>query len=31
VRAVTHLDISDDDIDTAIEAIPASLKTLAAA
>jgi threonine aldolase len=25
VRAVTHLDISDDDIDTAIEAIPAAL------
>jgi acetylornithine/succinyldiaminopimelate/putrescine aminotransferase len=31
VRAVTHLDISDDDIDTAIEVIPAALKTLAAA
>src|SRR6266571_2773803 len=25
VRAVTHLDISDDDVDTAIEAIPAAL------
>jgi hypothetical protein len=31
VRAVAHLDISDDDIDTAIEVIPAALKTLAAA
>jgi hypothetical protein len=31
VRAVTHLDIYDDDIDTAIEVIPAALKTLAAA
>jgi len=31
VRAVTHLDISDDDIGTAIEVIPAALKTLAAA
>jgi threonine aldolase len=31
VRAVTHLDISDDDIDTAIQVIPAALKTLAAA
>ena len=25
VRAVTHLDISDDDIDAAIEAIPTAL------
>ena len=25
VRAVTHLDISDDDIDAALEAIPAAL------
>jgi hypothetical protein len=25
VRAVTHLDITDDDIDAAIEAIPAAL------
>ena len=31
VRAVTHLDITDDDIDAAIEAIPAALQTLAAA
>jgi threonine aldolase len=31
VRAVTHLDISDDDVETAIEAIPAALGTLAAA
>ena len=31
VRAVTHLDISDDDIDAAVEAIPAALRTLAAA
>jgi threonine aldolase len=31
VRAVTHLDISDDDIDTAIDVIPGALKTLAAA
>jgi threonine aldolase len=27
VRAVTHLDITDDDIDAAIEAIPAALAT----
>jgi threonine aldolase len=31
VRAVTHLDITDADIDDAIEAIPAALRTLAAA
>ena len=31
VRAVTHLDLSDDDIDAAIEAIPAALRTLATA
>jgi threonine aldolase len=31
VRAVTHLDIGDDDIDAAVEAIPAALQTLAAA
>jgi len=31
VRAVTHLDISDDDIDTAIEVIPVALNTLAPA
>jgi threonine aldolase len=31
VRAVTHLDIGDDDIDAAVEAIPAALRTLAAA
>jgi threonine aldolase len=31
VRAVTHLDIGDEDIDLAIEAIPAALRTLAAA
>jgi hypothetical protein len=31
VRAVTHLDISDEDIDAATEAIPAALQTLAAA
>ncbi|MBA3736375.1 MAG: aminotransferase class I/II-fold pyridoxal phosphate-dependent enzyme [Actinobacteria bacterium] len=31
VRAVTHLDISDADIDSAIDVIPAALKTLAAA
>jgi threonine aldolase len=30
VRAVTHLDISDDDIDQAIEVIPAALGALAA-
>jgi len=30
VRAVTHLDISDDDIDSAIEVIPAALGALAA-
>jgi len=31
VRAVTHLDISDDDIDIAIEAIPRALRVLASA
>jgi len=31
VRAVTHLDISDEDIDVAVEAIPAALQTVAAA
>jgi threonine aldolase len=31
VRAVTHLDMGDDDIDHAIEAIPVALRTLAAA
>jgi threonine aldolase len=31
VRAVTHLDITDSDIDDAIEAIPRALKALAAA
>jgi threonine aldolase len=31
VRAVTHLDVSDDDIETAIEAIPAALGALARA
>jgi threonine aldolase len=31
VRAVTHLDIGDDDVDRAIAAIPAALRTLAAA
>jgi threonine aldolase len=31
VRAVTHLDINDADIDAAIEAIPAALRALAAA
>ncbi len=31
VRAVTHLDISDDEVETAIDAIPAALGTLAAA
>jgi threonine aldolase len=31
VRAVTHLDISDDDVETAIEAIPAALGALSAA
>jgi threonine aldolase len=31
VRAVTHLDITDADIDAAIEAIPAALRALAAA
>jgi threonine aldolase len=31
VRAVTHLDIGDDDIDAAVEAISAALQTLAAA
>jgi threonine aldolase len=31
VRAVTHLDISDEDIDAATEAIPAALQTFAAA
>src|SRR5262245_14598284 len=31
VRAVTHLDIGDDDIDAAVEAMPAALQTLAAA
>jgi threonine aldolase len=31
VRAVTHLDITDRDIDIAIEAIPTALRTLAAA
>ena len=30
VRAVTHLDISDDDIDTALAAIPQALQTVAA-
>jgi threonine aldolase len=31
VRAVTHLDITDGDIDAAVDAIPAALQTLAAA
>jgi len=31
VRAVTHLDVSDDDIDTASEAIPRALRVLASA
>jgi hypothetical protein len=31
VRAVLHLDITDDDVATASEAIPAALGTLAAA
>jgi threonine aldolase len=31
VRAVTHLDITDDDVDTAIAEIPAALETFAAA
>jgi threonine aldolase len=31
VRAVTHLDISDDDIETATEAIPRALRVLASA
>jgi threonine aldolase len=31
VRAVAHLDISDDDVETAIEAIPAALGALSAA
>jgi len=31
VRAVTHLDVSDDDIETAIEAIPAALGALSRA
>jgi threonine aldolase len=31
VRAVTHLDISDDDIKTAVDAIPAALGALSAA
>jgi threonine aldolase len=31
VRAVTHLDLTDEDVDRAIEAIPAALRTLAAA
>ncbi len=31
VRAVTHLDISDEDIDAAVDAIPAALQTVAAA
>jgi len=31
VRAVTHLDISDEDVETAIEAIPAALGALSAA
>src|SRR2546430_15454658 len=31
VRAVTHLDISDEDVETAVEAIPAALGTLAPA
>jgi 4-aminobutyrate aminotransferase-like enzyme len=28
VRAVTHLDVSDEDIDVALEAIPAALGAL---
>jgi threonine aldolase len=31
VRAVTHLDITDEDIESAVETIPAALRTLAAA
>jgi threonine aldolase len=31
VRAVTHLDITDDDVETAIAEIPAALETFAAA
>ncbi len=31
IRAVTHLDISDDDVDTAISAIPRALEVVAAA
>jgi hypothetical protein len=29
LRAVTHLDISDDDVDQAIELVPKALGTLA--
>jgi len=31
LRAVTHLDISDKDVETAIEAIPSALRVLTAA
>jgi hypothetical protein len=31
IRAVTHLDVSDEDIEVAIEAIPAALGALSAA
>jgi threonine aldolase len=31
LRAVTHLDVTDDDIDTAIDAIPRALGVLARA
>jgi threonine aldolase len=31
VRAVTHLDVSDEDIDVALEAIPAALGALSRA
>ena len=31
VRAVTHLDVTDEDVESAVEAIPAALRTLAAA
>jgi threonine aldolase len=31
VRAVTHLDVTDEDIESAVETIPAALRTLAAA
>jgi threonine aldolase len=30
VRAVTHLDVTDDDVETAIAAIPAAVQAIAA-